>query len=473
MDKAIDFLQTKKIKPKKQIIVGIIDSGLDTTSVDILPALWKNPQEKQDRKDNDNNGYTDDLHGWNFLGTKDGTFNMTSAGSEEFREFKRLYPKYKGIENKEAVQDTAEFTYYELMKKKAGIMSYIKYTAYTAVKDEAYQKTDSILKTLNINTDTLTIQGLMQLHTRSNVLEQAIQALFTDLLKIGEHGLWKDARKAHDKNFALMKRRLESIEKDTDKRLLMGDDMKNPEDRFYGNHTLQVEGCDHGTFVAGIVAGQGVKDSRMKGVWPQARLMIVRAVGNGDEYDKDVASAIRYAVDNGATVINLSLGKYTSPDADMVNQAIAYAQKKDVLIIQAAGNNSRNIDLVPYFPSAKDQNGKTFKNYMRVGASDQDGNPCTFSNYGQDEVDVFAPGENIISVGLTNTYSTQQGTSFAAPIVSGIAAMLRSCFPKLKAHQIKEIICQSVQPTDQLKKHCRTGGIVDALKAVQLAVTYK
>lgn len=226
-------------------------------------------------------------------------------------------------------------------------------------------------------------------------------------------------------------------------------------------------------FRCGVIAGQGINNAAITGVWPQARLMIIRAVPDGDEYDKDISTAIRYAVDNGAKVINMSLGKYTSPDADMVNEAIEYALKKDVLIIQAAGNNKRNIDLITYFPSAKDAQGKIFPNYLRVGSSDKKGQLSQFSNYGAKEVDVFAPGEEITSVTVGNKYMVSQGTSIATPIVSGVAAMLRAHFPKLTATQIKEILIKSVRPADNLKDRCTSGGIIDALQAVKLATEYK
>ena len=471
-DEALLFLQAKKIKPVKSLVVGIIDSGIDTTIVDLQPALWRNPKEKADGRDNDKNGYIDDLHGWNFLGTKDKSFNMTSAGTEEFREFKRLFPTYKGIDSTSA-KDTAEYAYYEKMKKKAGIINYIKFFGYNAMKDAAYQLIDSVLKTTpEVDMDTLTINGLTHLSVESEKWNDACQTLFVDMYKGGKDALWKEVRNTHRIQFDLMKKRIDGIENDADKRLLMGDDLKNPKDCFYGNPVLQVEGCDHGTFVAGVIAGQGIGDARVTGIYPQAKLMIIRAVPDGDEYDKDVASAIRYAVDNGAKVINMSLGKYTSPDAGMVNDAIAYAAKKDVLLVQAAGNNKKNIDRVAYFPSAKDKSGNAFANYMRVGASDKQGKPCSFSNYGKNEVDVFAPGTEIISVTVGNEYTESQGTSIAAPVVTAVAAMIRAYFPKLKASQVKEILIESVRPM-RVKGLCVSGGIIDALQAVKLAVEYK
>lgn len=469
---AQNYLKSYHLTPRKQVVIGIIDSGIDTTATDLKTALWRNPKERIDGKDNDKNGYIDDIHGWNFLGTKDRSFNMISAGTEEFREFKRLFIKYKSIDSA-VVKDTAELAYYEQMKKKAGIVNYIKAYEYTAIKDKAYQLIDSILKaTPRLDIDTLTVGGMLYLPIESVTWKDACQTLITDLYLGGENALWNTVKNTHLSKFTLMQKRIKSIEKDADKRLLMGDDMKNPKDISYGNPVLQVDGYEHGTIVAGIIAGQGLQNEAVTGIYPQAKLIILRAVPEGDEYDKDIATAIRYAVDNGAKIVNMSLGKYTSPDADMVNEAIAYAQKKDVLIIQAAGNNKRNIDAIAYYPSAKDQSGNTYSNFLRVGASDKNGNPCSFTNYGKKEVDVFAPGEEIASVTVGNAYTTSQGTSVSAPIVTAVAAMIRAYFPKLKAAQVKELLIKSARPM-QKKGLCSSEGIIDAYQAIKLAKAYK
>lgn len=471
-DEAFRYLKSKNLNPSKQIIVGIIDSGIDTTVVDLQSTLWKNSKEKLDGKDNDKNGYIDDIHGWNFLGTKDYSFNMTSAGTEEYREFKRLFLKYKSID-RTAVKDTAEYIYYERMKKKAGIISYIKYAEYTAIKNQAYMLMDSVLSTIPaVKKDTVTISGLMHLPIENEAWNKAYQTLFADIYQAKKGMLWNQLLSKHQAQFDLMKKRIEGIEKDADKRLLMGDNMNDPKDRFYGNPILQIEGCEHGTFVAGVIAGQGIQDPAVTGIYPGAKLMIIRAVPDGDEYDKDVASAIRYAVDNGAKVINMSLGKYTSPHADMVNDAIAYAAKNDVLLVQAAGNNHLNIDSIAYFPSAKDATGASFSNYLRVGSSDKQGKRSSFSNYGKKEVDVFAPGEDITAVTIGNKYMSSQGTSIAAPVVTAVAAMIRVYFPKLKAAQVKEILIKSAHPMEE-KGLSVSGGIVDALQAVKLSIEYK
>lgn len=464
--------QLNNKKRQKEVIVAIIDSGIDTTSIDLKSALWVNPKEKRDGKDNDKNGYIDDIHGWNFLGTPDGSFNMTSAGTEEYREFKRLYAKYKNKQDKLEV-DQDEYSYYLEMKKKAGIANYIKFFEFNLIKNQSYQYIDSLLSHTNsIDKDTVTVGGFSYLSFNSEEWVEACQTIFADLYKNKKTTTWDSIYNKHQQELQLMIKRIEGIEKDKDKRLLIGDDLSNPKDRFYGNPNLHIDGNEHGTFVASIIAGQGVVEPNISGIFPEAKLMIIRAVPDGDEYDKDIASAIHYAVDNGAKVINMSLGKYTSPQADMVNEAIAYAAKHDVLIVQAAGNNGKDLDKIAYYPSAINAKGEIYNNYIRVGASDLNGKACLFSNFGKTKVDVFAPGDKITATATNNEIMTSQGTSLSAPIISGIAAMLRSYFPKLKAHQIKEILMKSVRPMEQADLSV-SGGIVDAINAVNIAIGYK
>lgn len=468
--KAIRFLESRNIEPSATVVVGIIDSGVDTTTIDLTPALWTNPGERIDGRDNDGNGYIDDLHGWNFLGTKDGSFNMTSAGTEEYREFKRLYPKYKNVE-RESAADKAEYDYYVRMRQKAGINGYMKMAAYTALKDECYALIDSVARVVFRETlDTITVSNLASGLPDDERLEAAFQPLLADIMRAKRGVTWNELYNTHKNGFALMKKRLHGIEHDADKRLLMGDDLKNPDDVYYGNTCLQVEGCEHGTFVAGIIAGQGIKEPSCSGVYPAARLMILRAAPDGDEYDKDVATAIRYAVDNGAKVINMSIGKMTSPDSAMVSDAVGYALQHDVLLLQAAGNSHMNIDSVPYFPTGKNPEGVFYDNYIRVGASDKDGNPASMSNFGVREVDVFAPGVAIRSNTVGNEYMEADGTSVATPVASAVAAMLRAYFPRLKASQVKDILVRSSRPEVPLNGKCRSGGIVDAYRAVKMIV---
>lgn len=459
---AQQYMEQQGLKPQKQVVVGVLDSGIDTTSVVLKDALWTNPKEKKDGKDNDHNGYIDDIHGWNFLGTADGSFELLSAGTEEFREFKRLYPRYKNADA-QAEANNKEFLYYQQMRKKAGIDSYLRFYQYGVEKHKALEHLDTLVQQqLKEQQDTLTLTYALQQLLVDSTNEQAVNTLLTDVMKAPEKTTWQSFVAQQNKDFALMSSRVQGIEHDKDKRLLMGDDLNNEKDIYYGNAILTTEDADHGTFVAGVIAAKPDKaHENYSGVFDNAKLMIVRCAPNGDEYDKDIATAIRYAVNNGAKVINLSLGKYTSPQPEMVNRAIAYAAKKDVLIIQAAGNNHLNIDSVNYYPTAIDDKGKMYNNFIRVGASNMRGTLSALSNYGAKKVDLLAPGERIASVFMNDKYALSQGTSVAAPIVSAVAAMLRSVFPKLKAKDVKNILKATVNP--------HTDGVIDVLAAVKMA----
>lgn len=464
---ALDYLHSKGKKAKKKVVVAIIDSGADTLTTNINGALWTNRKEKSDGMDNDRNGYVDDIHGWNFLGTKDGTFNMTSAGTEEYRQFKRLYPKYKDVNGREEATDKEEYDYYVQMRKKAGINGYVMFYKFNSQKLAAIHQMDSIMRSDHIPVDTLSFAGLFNVEVQDTLWTGLSQMLYTDLLRTKKTEKWTDYKKAQEDNLDLMRRRIEGIEKDSDKRLLMGDDLEDADDIYYGNNTLTVDGCDHGTFVAGVVGGNGGGDQRYAGVANGvAQLMILRACPDGDEYDKDVATAIRYAVDNGAKVVNISLGKSQSPTPRMVNDAIAYAAKKDVLIINAAGNNGQDIDSVAYYPTGKNAAGRAYPNFIRVGSSDVKGVCSKFSNYGATNVDVIAPGEYISSVFPGDKYDMSQGSSVAAPVVSGVAALLRAYFPKLKASEVKSLLTRTARKTGQDDK-CASGGCIDMFNAVK------
>lgn len=263
------------------------------------------------------------------------------------------------------------------------------------------------------------------------------------------------------------------------------DDYFDINDRFYGNANLMGDPYFHGTHVGGIIGAVRGNGKGMDGVADAVKLMGVRVVPNGDEHDKDVALGIRYAVDNGAQIINMSFGKSVSPERGMVEDAIRYAEKKGVLLINAAGNDGVDVDSIPHYPSPfwMKGNGRA-ANMITVGASGatENGLIAAFSNYGDQTVDVFAPGVGIYATVPDNKYRPLSGTSMATPVVAGVAALIKSYYPDLKAKQIKMIIEQSVTKIDfpvtkpksggkkvAMTELCRTGGIVNAYEALLLA----
>jgi cell wall-associated protease len=271
---------------------------------------------------------------------------------------------------------------------------------------------------------------------------------------------------------------------------IVKDNYQDFNDRYYGNNDIMAEHPSHGTHVSGIIAAARNNGVGMDGVAENVRIMVLRAVPDGDEHDKDIALAIHYAVDHGAKVINMSFGKSFSPQKKWVDDAVRYAQSKDVLLIHAAGNDGKNIDSAENYPNQEFADTKTIaQNFITVGASgdkETGGLAADFSNYGKNKVDVFAPGVKIYScIPGGNTYGFQQGTSMASPVVAGIAALLRSYYPQLTAEQIKLCIESSaIKIEEKVKKPgteeeenftslCKSGGIVNAYEAVKIAAITK
>ena len=257
----------------------------------------------------------------------------------------------------------------------------------------------------------------------------------------------------------------------------------------HGNSDVKGKRCDHGTFTAGIIGAVRNNNMGVDGIANHVELMILRAVPKGDEYDKDIALSIKYAVDNGANIINMSFGKNYSPNKKLVDEAVQYAQKRNVLLVHAAGNSSLNIDKITRYPSNKFNNNKKIENWINVGASSCELNkelPGVFSNFGRKNVDLFAPGVNIVSTHPENKYNMNDGTSFAAPVVSGVAALVWSYFPELTAKELKNVLLKSVtkykkhkvyipnitnkeKTTIKFKKLSKTGGLINAFNAFERA----
>lgn len=422
---------------RKEVVIAFIDTGIDTTSAAVAPVLWVNSRDPKDGEDNDGNGFADDLHGWNFLGAYDGSWNMVRAGTEEFREFKRLYPLFKdGADSTSALS-----AYYRLMRKKAGIDSYLKYSEYLKRKHRACMWADSVQLAAYgpEGRDTLTLAWLAD--GGEERAGRCFALLAADMVRLGAGGRWADLVDGIERDYGLARRRMASIEGEADKRTLLGDDPDDADDRRYGNPCLMVEGFEHGTF--GAVLAAGSSRGRLPGICSGARLMVLRAVPDGDEYDKDVALAIRYAVEKGADIINMSLGKYVSPHHEWVDSALACAEANDVLVVHAAGNEGLDLDSVALYPSgrADGPDGAMRPNFLRVGALEASGRRAGFSNYGR-SVELYAPGEGIVSLMRGDEWGEAGGTSVAAPIVTGVAALLKSRFPELTAAGLKRILVE-------------------------------
>ena len=458
LHKAYEFVADKK---GTMVILGVIDSGIDIEHEDIVDNTWTNTDEiAGNGKDDDNNGYIDDIHGWNFLG---GEGIATPEQLEVTRIYKMLDAKYKGkVRSDMNASEMDGFNYYQKVKK-----DYEKRIMVDGGQQSIFEQYDIFKENVEYIEKLIVFIGdahettvaklnkrdynLADLNTldpsdRSPVLikileegekpEQLIEQLKIDL--IGQ----KEGKKYYKPRATVM------YNLDFNGRTT-GDDVYDIKDVPYGNaNTIgSVDDEMHGTHVSGIAMATRDNGKGMNGVAQNVKLLSVRAVPDGDEYDKDVALAIRYAVDNGAKVINMSFGKSYSPNAEWVYEAIKYAASKDVLLVHAAGNDHKNIDKSDNFPTdAPDKVKEIADNVITIGAMTRNFNEdlvATFSNYGKLNVDLFAPGLEIYSTIPKNEYQSIQGTSMAAPEVAGVASLIRSYYPELSASQVKHILMNS------------------------------
>lgn len=430
------------------VIVAVIDSGVDIEHEDLKSVIWRNPKETLNGKDDDNNGYIDDIHGWNFLG------DAVKEQMEYTRIYVRLKPKYEGRSAASMSQpEREEFALYQSAKAeyykehKETLDNKEQYTQIKVQLTEAHKAVSA-----KIGKEDYTRQELSAMTADTEQLQQYKMWLMQ--IQSGVNENIPEALKELDEALEYYSDRLEShFNLQLDGRAIVGDDPYNIHDTKYGNNDVTGPSEDkkdikHGTHVAGIIGAQRDNNIGINGVANNVRIMAIRAVPDGDEYDKDVALAIRYAVDNGAKVINTSFGKYFSPNPEWVRDAIKYAEQHDVLIVNAAGNDGIDLDNVTVYPNDQTPSDpKEFvTNFLTVGALNYEygsGLIAVFSNYGKKNVDVFAPGTKIWSTTPNDGYEFLQGTSMAAPAVSGVAAMIRSFYPKLTAAQVKQIIMDS------------------------------
>ena len=439
LDKAYEFIADKK---GTTIIVGVIDSGIDIEHEDLKDNVWTNTDEiAGNGKDDDNNGYIDDIHGWNFLG---GEGQATPEQLEVTRIYKMLDNKYKGKSSSDmGASEMDGFNYYQKVKKDyEGRIGKAKenYDYYNKTKtylNDAHQTTVE-----KLGKEDYTLADL-------NTLEEADRNPF--LMKILSGGSnVAEVNEQLDGGLKYYGSQVNTMYNlDFDGRIATGDDAYDITDVPYGNaFTIgSIEDEMHGTHVSGIALATRDNGKGMNGVAKNVKLLSVRTVPDGDEYDKDVALAIRYAVDNGAKVINMSFGKSYSPNAEWVYDALKYAASKDVLLVHAAGNDHKNIDKSDNFPTdAPDKVKEIVDNVITIGAMTRNYNEdlvASFSNYGKLNVDLFAPGLEIYSTVPKNEYRSIQGTSMAAPEVAGVAALIRSYYPELSAPQVKRILMNS------------------------------
>ncbi len=453
---------TDLIKGKKAdtLIVAVLDSGVDFDHEDLKSIMWHNPGEIAGNGiDDDKNGYIDDIYGWNFIGGKDGK-NVEWDNLELVRLLRPLDKKYKGF-----TEATCPPSQKEEFKK---------YVDLKKIYDQKYSENQK-------NLDTYTqIKGLMDGMKKDIKKQLDIDTvLYKDFQKYNPSDKYKGIAAfvklfcKNEEDYASFNSGIDegfkqlfdmvnyNLNLDYDPRYIVGDNYEDATEKYYGNNDVKGPDCLHGTHVAGIIAANRFNNLGVLGIATPVKIMAIRAVPNGDERDKDIANGIRYAVDNGAKIINMSFGKAYSFNKGAVDAAVKYAESKGVLLVHAAGNDNQDNDKNADFPNDHFEGGGIASNWIEVGAlSWKDGKEIVapFSNYGKTQVDVFAPGVDIKSCKVGGGYLDESGTSMASPVTAGVAAVLMIYFPTLSPAEIKSIIETSSDKSMATKKVNRPGG---------------
>ena len=461
-------------QPKRTVVVAVIDAGIDTMHPSLRQQLWVNSREKPNNGvDDDGNGFVDDVYGWNFIGGKDNksvdhdTFELTRLAAQCERSSGRdsLSADYRA----KCVDIQSEFA----RKHGDAEQTLMQVRQF----EQLYNRITPYLKAA-ARTDTLTVKNVTAIVSSNDTVRDARRVF----LQLAANGITPqdvdDAMKAYSSQLQW------GYNKSFDPRPIVGDNYPDTTIKRYGNHDTRAGDPLHGTHVAGIIGGK--PGGGTVGIDQAVRLMAVRAVPDGDERDKDIANAIRYAVDNGANVINMSFGKGYSPYKNLVDAAVKYADSKGVLMVHAAGNDGNNTSELPSYPTPVYLDGGRAVNWIEVGASSwrgRDSLAASFSNYSKALVDVFAPGVAVTSTVPGGGYRPEDGTSMASPVVAGVAALIMSYYPTLSATDVKKIILESATRESDVVvarpgagggsvkfgELSATGGIVNAYAALKLA----
>jgi len=476
--------QLLKDKKSTTVIVAVIDGGVDINHEDLKENIWINKNEIPDNGiDDDNNGYIDDINGWNFLGNSKGE-NI----SYENLEVTRIYKRFNNVDtDKLSDKDKEAYKSFKDAKK-----SYTKQLKLAQKQKEGVEKLkNKYFSSYNkisevLGKEEILLQDLDSLKPINKDLKKDIKFLYR-FIKFGfDSDLFDTYGEMIDEQLDY------HLNVNFNPRDIIGDDVSDLSSE-NGNNNVYGPEAFHGTFVAGIIAAKRNNELGIDGIVENVNIMALKAVPNGDERDKDIAKAIRYAVDNGARVINMSFGKELSPYKSLVDEAFKYAEENGVLVIHAAGNDGYNIDKVKQYPTKNITETKQISTYITVGASSIKNNEklaASFTNYGKEMVDIFAPGVQVKSLAPESTYDIGDGTSFSAPVVSGVAALIISYYPELTALEVKDLIVKSAikypelqvnKPGDYSKKKkkvafselSRTGGIASAYEALKLAEELK
>ena len=466
-------------KTAQPVVVAVIDGGVDTAHADLRANLWVNPREVAgNKRDDDGDGHVDDVHGWDFIGGATGDVNYDTFEATRIYARCTLGDRGAGTGTPMQSDSVCKAAKADFEKQRTETMQTLPQIQQIEM---LYSQIIPVLRQAT-GGDSLTAARVRAL-TSSDATVQQARMMY---LRLADAGITPAA--VADAKPEYEARAKFSLDTMFNPRTIVGDNYADPSQRLYGNTDVTGPDAKHGTHVAGIIAAMRDSATGIEGIAHAARILVVRAVPDGDERDKDIANAIRYATDHGARVINMSFGKGYSPFKSAVDDAVKYADAHGVLMVHAAGNDAENIDVKADYPTRHYLSGGTAQNWIEVGASSWHGRDSLavgFSNYGQ-SVDLFAPGEDILSTVQGGGVERLSGTSMAAPVVSGIAALIFSYYPSLTAADVKRILLASatrypglavVKPgnkpgestTVPFSSLSSTGGIVNAYAALRMA----
>ena len=475
-----------KDRKGKEIIVAIIDTEIDINHEDLKDFIWVNKDEIADNGiDEDNNGYIDDVNGWNFIGNIKGK-NLVCANFSFVRKLKELAPIYEGKSKNQVGNDTINFHIYKRALKdyeemKGQLQADKEYVTFL---NEGYPKSKKILDSVFRGT-TYTVEQLDSLYNtyepKDSILAADVYFMY-DFMRYEMHGY------ADNLTYEIVQMENYSNNINYDDRKIVGDDVNDINDKNYGIHNLtnNLKEFTHGTIVTGVLGAHRTNGKGIRGITNNIKVMSLCVQSKfGSETDKDLALSIRYAVDNGAQVINFSANRFYETHNSWVQEALLYAEKNNVLVVKAAGNSETNLDQVVGYPNKKSKDYYSLNNFIVVGATgkyiDQYFKPL-WSNYGYETVDLYAPGEDIPTTTPFNTYKNDSGSSMSTAITSGVAALILSYYPNLKVKDVRLILMESATRYNtqialeydsdkriSFSKLSSSGGVLNAYDAFVLA----
>jgi subtilisin family serine protease len=482
-ERAYSLLEGKKAN---EVIVAVIDSGVETDHPDLKDVIWVNKNEIPNNGiDDDKNGYVDDIHGWSFLGGTGGDIEDEATELVRMYRFERRY--FEDLKDEDELNTTDKDRYQKFLKLEKDFEKSKKETEGQYAQISVLSNyMDNVKKEFKGEFSKKTNKA----YVPKNDMEKRIQKRLKTILMVYPAGEFDSQISGAAKSLS-GQIRMNSLDADSIRRIIVGDNPYDMSERFYGCNRYEGPDAMHGTHVSGIIAAKRGNGIGMDGIASNAKIMVLRAVPNGDERDKDIANAIRYAADNGAKVINMSFGKYYTPNKEVVDEAIRYAASKDVLLVHAAGNDAKDKDIEDSYPTRILSDASIAKNWLEIGASSSKSGSkllADFSNYGAKTVDVFAPGVDIYSTVPDAKYEDASGTSMACPATAGVAALIRSYFPELSAEEVASVMMKTAEPYSKtikipgkskkdskgkMNQVCITGSFVNAANAIEYLIQKK